>query len=140
MTDPYDRLEELRDRALVLGPEMPYEEAADLMEAIEQIEAGLTPEEYRARMTSPMAFLLGLSLPEVAPDVYAEVRVEDDGSLRIPTVSCGDPGKGKVAAWIDTLADKHVIFVCVINRKLRDMLVRRGYTFDESTANCERRP
>lgn len=69
----------------------------------------------------------GFDLDELGPGVYGRLYHVGEAVI-IPTVASNDPGKGNVARWLDTLPrDKPVIFLTVINTKLRGMLLRRGF-------------
>lgn len=63
---------------------------------------------------------------EIVPGVYGFLFDTPEG-IYIPLVS--GEGEGKVSAWLDSLPkDRRIVFPTVINVKLREMLIRRGFT------------
>lgn len=66
-------------------------------------------------------------LDSLAHQVSGILYKEPDGWY-LPLVISEDPGKGNMAAFLDSLPqDTRVVFPVVVNKKLEAMLLKRGF-------------
>jgi len=73
--------------------------------------------------------------PHHAPGVRGYAIEQPDGKIYIPLVIADREGSGDVGRWLDTLPkDRDIIFPNIVNQRLGDMLLRRGFFICEAEA------
>ena len=81
---------------------------------------------------------LGKAMYPVAPCVRGIVLDEPDG-LYVIAVWSDDPGKGRVAAWLDTLPNnRKVVVPLVLSERLATALSNRGFEVERIWAEDEK--